>query len=162
MEAEKYIRKLETAKESVLNGEANDLERLEERRGAMNQRFTVFMFAMNEVGSTKGDTKFVRDLLETDEYELELGTVKGISIDIFADQVEMYDVRYHLEDTAVLLNELVDVIEEIEDEDTFYETMKHVQEYMNYLGYQIGVRIPFHDLGVAFEGRSTVDEVYYQ
>jgi hypothetical protein len=162
MDVNEFIEKIEEKKKAVRAQRAEDLERLNDRRGAMNQRFTVTIFAMNEVSSTRGDTKFIRQLISSDEYELPLETVKKIAVDIFEGQVEMYTVRYHLEDTADLIEELIGVIEAADDETKIQDLMVHLQEYFAFLEYQIGVRIPFHDLAVAFEGRSTVDEVYYR
>lgn len=157
MTLENYLSKLEEEKEILRSGEATDLQDLMECQGAMNQRFTVVIFGMNAVNATRGDVIFARQLFDPDGYEIDDAVAVEIAVDSLEGQVEMYRNRFNLGVTAGLLVELIDYIYTTDNHKSIDEVLKSFQEYMSFLQYQIGLLLPFHDLGVAFEGRHHVE-----
>jgi hypothetical protein len=154
-----FVEDVRAEKAAVRAGESEDLDRLAERKGAMNQGLGVHQFAFNDAGSTYEDAKLFRRIVSGDGYDLPLTDVREVAADTFAGRVSGFR-RYHLDNAADLLERLAEVVVEVDDSDDFDELIKETYEYMIHLQYRIATRLPFHELGVVFEGYKLVEEDY--
>jgi len=162
MSVDSYLSDLEREKGAVRSEKSSDLKQLAERKGAMNQGFTIHIFALSDISAVHGDTSLFRTLATDENYDLPVGTVANAAAEQFEGRIAKFGGRYHLENAADLMEQLADVLREVDDEAEFVKLMRETREYLNYLQYQIGARIPFHELGVVFEGRQPIDEQYYE
>jgi len=156
-----YIDDLEAESRAIRSEESEDLDRMRECKGAMNQGMSVHLIALNSIASAHADTNLFQRMVSSDGFDLPVEEVAGIAGDAFLDRVEGFRERYCLENVAALLERLPDALDSVSDEKTFIDLVRKLRAYLNHLQFQIAARIPFHELSVAFEGRRVIDEEYY-
>lgn len=144
---------LEAAVDAAQRGEMADIARLREQRGAHNQRFTVTIFAMFEISRCMEAVRAcVGRLAGGDD-----GAASDPATAAFVSaHIGVTERRYGLTDTGRFLGVLADALES-GSLDQARSTAVLMSDYLNFLQFLIAVEIPWHELGVAFEGARTVD-----
>lgn len=149
------LTELTEAVDAAERGDIADIARLRAQRGAHNQGFTVTIFAMFEIGRCLEAVRAaVGALAKADGKPNEPATVAFVRA-----HVGVTRRRYGLEDTARYLELLADALE-ADSLDDARAAAGLLGDYLNFLQFLIAVDIPWHELGVAFEGVRTVGTAY--
>jgi hypothetical protein len=159
---DQFVDTLDDEVERIRAGDAQDIERVKDKRPPNGNRLVVMLGAVVETRATHRDTLFVRELLTSDKHDLDLGAVKSIAVSRFEGQIPTYRNRFDLTRTAELLEELVEMVPEINSDEAFLSVMKATQVYIQFLRGHFYSQVPWHDLSVTYEGRMVVDELYEQ
>jgi hypothetical protein len=157
---DQFVDTLDDEVERIRAGEAEDVERVKNKRPPNGNRLVVMLGAVVETRTTHRDTLFVRELLTENQYDLDLDAVKPIAVSRFEGQIPTYRNRFDLTPTAESLEELVEIVPDIDSDEAFLSVMKATQVYIQFLRGHFYSQVPWHDLSVTYEGRMVVDELY--
>jgi hypothetical protein len=139
---------------SAMTGQIPDIARLREQRGANNQGFTVTMFAMAEAGRCLEALRLL--IARIDGWPADEPFADPDATRFLSAHQAILDRRYGLIDAARYLRRLGEAIETGDLADVHAQSLLMLN-YMNYLQFLIAVEIPWHELGVAFEGVRTIN-----
>lgn len=135
------------ASEIMRAGDPEDIRKLRKLAGAMGQSLTITMFGFQEANAIKSNVNF---LLRIAAKHKEPWVATVVS-EMLASPVGTLSKRYHLTDTATLLDRAAKIAQHLERDDLI-TLLRRLLEYSNFLGRRLRGLLPFHELSVTFEG----------
>jgi hypothetical protein len=148
------IGKIEAATTVLTSGEAADVARVKQLRGAMGQSFTTTIFAFQQASAVRDGIFFVAGLAEKHAGESWVATVAA---EQFRRPVNTLSTRYALRDTAAMQQEAAAICGELGNADIL-RLARTMIVYYGFLLRRLRDLLPFYELSVAFEGHKLITE----
>lgn len=153
-ELQSFLAEIRGASETARTGHPGDLDRVRKLVGAMGQSFTTTVFAFQQASALKDSAHFIAAMAEKYPNEPWVATVAS---EMLRRPVNTLKTRYALTDTAAIHEQASKIAAGLNGRELL-DLARRLIEYHGFLVRRIRDLLPFHELGIAFEGHKVVSE----
>ncbi len=143
------VEQIAAARAAITLDEPADIGRLFQQRGTRGQRATSTFYAMMKLAQLAVILGHLRELAL--KSGLDLATLKAVAAEQMAFYGRTYGGFYHMTDTAAIVQTGLEALPAVESVAEFAALVGAVSNYVGRIEYWIDARVPWPQLGAAFE-----------
>lgn len=134
----------------AMQGRSDDVDQLVGRKGPYDQAFTPLIAAWSELAVCTYSIDLAQGHLRDEA--LDAATALRLARELVVRRSRTLDVRYGMTDTAQALRDTGGFLERAQDRTPALELVRLLGDYLHFVHHLIRVRLPWHELAVAYEG----------